>query len=90
VKVDDLHSRNLVRGLAHFALLIAILAGSVMTIPRAPWRLALQVGLAEQGANSLLPAGGAGGLALGAWALHRGGMPKGHIARRTVAFGAAP
>jgi uncharacterized protein (TIRG00374 family) len=53
---------------------------------RVRWRLALQVGLAEQGANSLLPAGGAGGLALGAWALHRGGMPKRHIARRTVAF----
>lgn len=50
------------------------------------WRLALRLGLAEQGANSLLPAGGAGGLALGAWALHQGGMSSGHIARRTVAF----
>jgi uncharacterized membrane protein YbhN (UPF0104 family) len=34
----------------------------------------------------LLPTGGAGGLALGAWALQRGGMATGHIARRTVAF----
>ena len=30
--------------------------------------------------------GGAGGLALGAWILRRGGVPAGHIARRTVAF----
>ena len=31
-----------------------------------PWRRALVLGLAEQGANVLLPAGGAGGPALGA------------------------
>src|SRR5436190_938309 len=37
-------------------------------------------------ANSLLPAGGAGGLALGVWALHQAGMPTGRIARRSVAF----
>ena len=30
--------------------------------------------------------GGAGGLALGVWALKQAGMPTGHIARRTVAF----
>jgi uncharacterized membrane protein YbhN (UPF0104 family) len=51
-----------------------------------PWRFSAQVGLSEQAANVLLPAGGAGGLALGAWALNRAGMPTGHIARRTVAF----
>jgi uncharacterized membrane protein YbhN (UPF0104 family) len=50
------------------------------------WRLSYQIGMAEQGANSLLPAGGAGGLALGAWALNRGGMSAAHIGRRTVAF----
>jgi uncharacterized membrane protein YbhN (UPF0104 family) len=33
-----------------------------------------------------VPASGAGGLALGAWILHRGGMPAEHIARRSVAF----
>jgi uncharacterized membrane protein YbhN (UPF0104 family) len=38
------------------------------------------------GANALLPTGGAGGLALGAWALKRGGMPASEIARRTAAF----
>ena len=54
--------------------------------PRMSWRLSYQIGMAEQGANSLLPAGGAGGLALGAWALRRGGMDAEHIGRRTVAF----
>lgn len=54
--------------------------------PRMSWRFSYQVGMAEQAANSLLPAGGAGGLALGAWALRRGGMATDHIARRTVAF----
>jgi uncharacterized protein (TIRG00374 family) len=51
-----------------------------------PWRLAYDIAMAEQAANSLLPAGGAGGLALGVWALRQAGMPTGHIARRTVAF----
>ena len=54
--------------------------------PRMPWGLSYDIAMAEQAANSLLPAGGAGGLALGAWALHQAGMPTGHIARRTVAF----
>jgi uncharacterized membrane protein YbhN (UPF0104 family) len=53
---------------------------------RMSWRAAYQIGMAEQAANSLLPAGGAGGLALGAWALNRVGMSADHIARRTVAF----
>ncbi|HEY3727820.1 MAG TPA: lysylphosphatidylglycerol synthase transmembrane domain-containing protein [Solirubrobacteraceae bacterium] len=53
---------------------------------RMGWRLSYQIGMAEQAANSLLPAGGAGGLALGAWALRRGGMSAEHIGRRTVAF----
>jgi uncharacterized membrane protein YbhN (UPF0104 family) len=54
--------------------------------PRMDWRTSYQIGMAEQAANSLLPAGGAGGLALGAWALRRGGTPADHIARRTIAF----
>ena len=36
--------------------------------------------------GSLIPASGAGGLALGAWVLHRGGMDGERIARRSVAF----
>jgi uncharacterized protein (TIRG00374 family) len=51
-----------------------------------PWRLSYDIAMAELAANSLLPAGGAGGLALGVWALRRAGMPTAHIARRTVAF----
>ncbi len=50
------------------------------------WGLSYDIAMAEQAANALLPAGGAGGLALGVWALRQAGMPTGHIARRTVAF----
>jgi uncharacterized protein (TIRG00374 family) len=50
------------------------------------WGLSYEIAMAELAANSLLPAGGAGGLALGVWALRQAGMPTGHIARRTVAF----
>jgi uncharacterized protein (TIRG00374 family) len=50
------------------------------------WRLSYQIGMAEQAANSVLSVSGAGGLALGAWALRRGGMSSEHIGRRTVAF----
>lgn len=51
-----------------------------------PWDLSYDIAMAELAANSLLPAGGAGGLALGVWALRQAGMPTGHIARRSVAF----
>jgi uncharacterized protein (TIRG00374 family) len=53
---------------------------------RMSWRVSYQIGMSEVGANALLPTGGAGGLALGAWALKRGGMPATEIARRTAAF----
>jgi uncharacterized membrane protein YbhN (UPF0104 family) len=53
---------------------------------RMPWRRSLQIGLSELAAGSIVPASGAGGLALGAWVLRRGGMPADHIARRSVAF----
>jgi uncharacterized protein (TIRG00374 family) len=53
---------------------------------RMSWRVSYQVGMSELGAHALFPTGGAGGLALGAWALKRGGMPGEDIARRTVAF----
>ncbi len=48
--------------------------------------MSYKIATSELGATALLPVGGAGGLALGAWALRRGGMPAEHIARRTVAF----
>src|SRR3954471_24123835 len=57
---------------------------------RMSWRTSTEIGLAELGANSLVSVGGAGGLALGAWILRRGGprggLPTAYIARRTVAF----
>src|SRR3954454_18368137 len=53
---------------------------------RMSWRTSTEIGLSEQAANSLLSVGGAGGLALGAWILRRGGLQPGVIARRTVAF----
>jgi uncharacterized protein (TIRG00374 family) len=53
---------------------------------RMTWRVSYQIGMAELGANAVFPTGGAGGLALGAWALKRGGMQAEEIARRTVAF----
>jgi uncharacterized protein (TIRG00374 family) len=53
---------------------------------RMSWRVSYQIGMSELGANALIPTGGAGGLALGAWALKRGGMQAEEIARRTVAF----
>ena len=51
-----------------------------------PWRTSWEIGLAELGAGSIVPASGAGGLALGAWILSQGGMPAERIARRSVAF----
>jgi len=53
---------------------------------RMSWRVSYQIGMSELGADALFPTGGAGGLALGAWALRRGGMAAREIARRTVAF----
>jgi uncharacterized membrane protein YbhN (UPF0104 family) len=50
------------------------------------WRRAWEIGGSELAMGSLVPASGAGGLALGAWVLHRGGMPGERIARRSVAF----
>lgn len=53
---------------------------------RLPWRFSYEVGMAAQGTNVLLPAGGASGLALGAWALRKTGMSTERLARRTIAF----
>jgi len=63
-----------------------VLVFRVVFCRRMRWGLSYQIGMAEQGANSVLSVSGAGGLALGAWALRRGGMSTEYIARRTVAF----
>jgi uncharacterized membrane protein YbhN (UPF0104 family) len=51
-----------------------------------PWGFSYNLAMAEQATNVLLPTGGAGGLALGAWVLREAGMPTGYIGRRSVAF----
>jgi uncharacterized membrane protein YbhN (UPF0104 family) len=53
---------------------------------RMSWRTSAEIGWAELAAGSIVPASGAGGLALGAWILRRGGMAVDQIARRSVAF----
>ena len=50
------------------------------------WRTSYELGMSELAVGSLVPASGAGGLAFGAWALRKGGMPVDDIARRTIAF----
>jgi uncharacterized protein (TIRG00374 family) len=54
--------------------------------PSMPWRTSWEIGLSELAAGSIVPASGAGGLALGAWILRTGGMPTERIASRSVAF----
>ena len=54
--------------------------------PKMGWRFTYQLSMAEQGTNVLVPTGGVGGLALGAWALRQGGMSTEHLARRSVCF----
>jgi len=54
--------------------------------PRMTWRSSYQLGTSELAVGSLVPASGAGGLAFGAWALKKSGMPAQQIAQRTVAF----
>ena len=51
-----------------------------------PWRTSWEIAWSELAVGSIVPASGAGGLALGAWILHEGGMPGERIARRSVAF----
>jgi uncharacterized membrane protein YbhN (UPF0104 family) len=51
-----------------------------------PWRRAFVLGIAEQGANVLLPAGGAGGPALGAYFMTRIGVPGDLAAKRHAAL----
>jgi len=53
---------------------------------RMSWRTSSEIGLSELAANSVFSVGGAGGLALGAWILRRGGLTASFIAQRTVAF----
>jgi uncharacterized membrane protein YbhN (UPF0104 family) len=53
---------------------------------RMSWRTSWEIGWAELGVGSIVPASGAAGVALGAWILARRGMPAERVARRSVAF----
>src|SRR3954469_12922519 len=53
---------------------------------RMTWRSAAELGFSELAIGSIVPASGAAGLALGAWALRKNGMPAIQIAERSVAF----
>jgi len=50
------------------------------------WASTLKISLSELAVGSIVPASGAGGVALGAWVLTRSGMPLAIVARRSVAF----
>lgn len=73
-------------GLEALSALCYVVIFRAVFCPRMSWRLSYQIGMSEQGANSVLSVSGAGGLALGAWALNRGGMSADQIGRKSVAF----
>jgi uncharacterized membrane protein YbhN (UPF0104 family) len=93
--LDELRARLAGADPALIALAAAFELGSCLAFvaafrgvfsARLSWRFSYEVAMSEQAANVLLPTGGAGGLALGAWALRRIGMPAERIGPRTVAF----
>jgi uncharacterized membrane protein YbhN (UPF0104 family) len=53
---------------------------------RIDWRASYQITMAGVAATRLFAAGGAGGIALTAWALHRSGMRRGEVAARLMTF----
>jgi uncharacterized membrane protein YbhN (UPF0104 family) len=73
-------------GLEVLSALCYVVIFHAVFCPRMAWRLSYQIGMSEQAANSVLSLSGTGGLALGAWALRRGGMSAEQIGRKTVAF----
>jgi uncharacterized membrane protein YbhN (UPF0104 family) len=73
-------------GLELLSCLAYVLMFRPIFCPRMSWRTSFELGMSELAVGSLVPASGAGGLALGAWALRKGGMTVEDIARRTVAF----
>jgi uncharacterized protein (TIRG00374 family) len=53
---------------------------------RIDWRASYQITMAGLAATRLFAAGGAGGIALTAWALRKSGMPRRTVADKTMAF----
>jgi uncharacterized protein (TIRG00374 family) len=79
---------------AAFAFSLASFGGYVMMFQgvfvragsRIDWRASYQITMAGLAATRLLAAGGAGGIALTAWALRRAGMDRRTVADKTLAF----
>jgi uncharacterized membrane protein YbhN (UPF0104 family) len=93
--VDEIRDRLANATHGWIALVVLCSLGSMLGFVRAlwsafdrvmSWRRALVLGLAEQGANVLLPAGGAGGPALGAVVMTRLGVPAELAAGRHAAL----
>lgn len=76
----------LAAGLEVLSCLAYVVAFRAAFCARMTWWMSYRIGMSALGAASLLPVGGVGGLAFGAWALRRGGLAVERIARRTVAF----
>jgi uncharacterized protein (TIRG00374 family) len=73
-------------GLELLSCLSYVLMFKPVFCSRMTWRSSYELGMSELAVGSIVPASGAAGLALGAWALRKSGMPAEQIARRTVAF----
>jgi uncharacterized membrane protein YbhN (UPF0104 family) len=80
---------------AWLALAVALEVGSSLSYvamfrpafcSRMSWRSTVEISLSELAVGSIVPASGAGGVALGAWVLSRSGMPVRIVAQRSVAF----
>jgi uncharacterized protein (TIRG00374 family) len=79
---------------AAFVFTLASFGGYVMMFQgifvragsRVDWRASYQITMAGLAATRLFAAGGAGGIALTAWALRRSGMPPRKVADKTLAF----
>ena len=71
---------RLASALSYVVLFRAIFA------PRMPVRASYRIGMSEVGANALAPAGGASGLAIGDWVLHREARPWSWLVERTAEF----
>src|SRR3954470_23615992 len=93
--VDDVRDRLTGADPRWLAAAAACALGSMLGFVRAlwaafdriiPWRRALVLGFAEQGANVLLPAGGAGGPAFGAFVMRRVGVPPAVADKRHAAL----
>ena len=79
---------------AAFVFTLASFGGYVMMFrgifvsagSRIDWRASYEITMAGLAATRLFGAGGAGGIALTAWALRRAGMPRRDVADKTLAF----